>query len=141
MKMLKARALTATALVVGSLAAASPAQAFCGSSLLGLGPRTIGAAGDEVVTTPYVSVRLCGEPDVSGVPTPRVENYGTGDFAVFIDFAPGSETENLVLAVVVGDSYTEVPIPTDVTIGNSVCLFFHGSAYENPGGCLLFVER
>lgn len=147
MKALVTRAFTAGALVTGSLAVAPPALAACEDGWMTLAPRTVGVAGEDVATTPGIIIRRCGTVDPpESVPTPRVERYGaidSTDFAIFLDFPEGEVgAGDWVIAVEVDGDYTEVPISTDHSMdGGSICLFFNGWAYSNPGGCVLYLER
>lgn len=145
-----ARALTAGALVAGSLAWASPAMAACNVDT-NVGPYTLGVGGDPILTTPFVVVGWQGstnEPSLETAPSVRLEKRGgpsvgeLADYAVWLDFGEDSAGGDLLLCVNANGQYGEVFVPATVGgAGESVCLFFHGRASYNPGGCLVFLER
>ena len=138
MRALVPRVWMAGVLITGSLAVAPPALAECAPTIL---PSfTVGVGGQPVTTTPLIGAGLCGNPTV-GAPEPRVETYGPIDFGLFLDFPPGGSTEKLSVGVRVGSEYREVVVPVQPPGGGEVCVLFYGQTFDNPGGCLFYIER
>ena len=153
----RARArLTSAAVAVAAVVAVLPGQALASTTcqVVNRTPITVGVAGEPVTTTPGALVEVCvtvPSPEVTGTPTIRQVDYNccslvlNKHFAIFLDsgvsIPPSSVTVSVRYMINgTGDSET-VSVPVGGTSGSSTCLFFRGTAANNPGDCLLFVQE